>query len=79
MVDVGFWGEGGVRCSVISKSRGLSFSHVVSFFIPGLIFHWRASSIHLNLLFLALRKFRISGNKLCVGARINAHTAGVCA
>ena len=42
--------------SVISKSQGISFCHVVSFFISGLIFHCRASSIHLNLLFLALRK-----------------------
>lgn len=47
----GWWG-----CSVIGSSQGLSFCHVVSFFISGLIFHWRASSIHLNLLFLALRK-----------------------
>lgn len=63
----------GVGCccgedSVIGKSQSLSFCHVVSFFISGLIFHWRASSIHLNLLFLALRKLMNSNicERLCV-------------
>ena len=71
-----FWGGG----SMISKSQGLSFSHVVSFFIPGLIFHWRASSIHLNLLFLALRKlmnFQYLGTS-CVWVHALMLTRRVC-
>lgn len=65
--DAGCWVLGG--SSVIGKSQGLSFCHVVSFFsISGQIFHWRASSIHLNLLFLALRKLMNSNicERVCV-------------
>lgn len=53
---------------VIGKRRDLSFCHVACFFISGLIFHWRASSIHLNVLFLALRKLMNSNicERVCV-------------
>lgn len=64
--DAGCWVLGG--SSVIGKSQGLSFCHVVSFFISGLILHWRASSTHLNLLFLAPRKLMNSNicERVCV-------------
>lgn len=60
--------DGGGFGNVIGKSQGLSFCHVVSFFISGLICHWRASSIHLNLLFLTLRKLMNSNicERVCV-------------
>lgn len=37
LLGVGFWG----RSSMTGKSQGLSFCHVVSFLISGLISHWR--------------------------------------
>lgn len=61
---------------MIGKSQGLSFCHV-SFSpetpISGLIFHCRASSIHLNLLFLALRKLMKSNVCKRVCACLRAH------
>lgn len=61
--------------SLIGKSQPLSFCHVVSFFISGLIFHRRASSIHLNLLFLALRKLMNSNicEPVCVCVCLCTH------
>lgn len=58
---------------MIGKSQGLSFCHVSFFPISGLIFHCRASSIHLNLLFLALRKLMKSNVCKQVCACLRAH------
>lgn len=64
------------------KSQGLSFCHVVSFFDFWADFSLEASSIHSNLLFLALRKLmnlNICEQVTCVPLCAFNACMGVCA